>query len=118
MRLAGGHRQSVRKGMSEEMATTRTAWRLPERLVRAEAAEVRVALLDLARSGPIDVALDAGGVLAVDGCGLQLLLAFRNDLAKNGGSLTLVECSRTLARAIALVGLDASFGLRQPAEMR
>ncbi len=104
--------------MSEETMEIAAAWRLPARLVRTEAAAVRAALSELARSEAMDVVLDASGVGAVDGCGLQLLLACRNDLAKSGGSLTLLACSGTLARALELVGLTASFGLRPGAEPR
>jgi len=88
------------------------AWRLPARLVRTEMAAARAALLELMRTEPLDLALDASAVDAVDGCGLQLLLACRNDLAKNGRSLTLLACSRTLARALDLVGLATMLGRR------
>lgn len=98
--------------MSDESIETRAAWRLPARLVRTEAVAVRVALSELVRAGALDLALDASAVDAVDGCGLQLLLACRNDLAKRGRSLTLLACSRTLARALELVGLATVLGRR------
>ncbi len=103
--------------MDERTIEMGAAFRLPSRLVRTEAAVLRAALWELVRTGPLDLALDASGVSAVDGCGLQLLLACRNDLAKNGGSLTLLSCSRTLARALDLVGLTSALGA-QPVEER
>jgi anti-anti-sigma regulatory factor len=98
--------------MSEESMETGAAWRLPARLVRTEMVALRVELAELMRAGAPDLALDAGGVQAVDGCGLQLLLACRNDLARDGRSLTLLACSRALARALDLVGLAALLGRR------
>ena len=102
--------------MSDESMETGAAWRLPARLVRTEVAAARVVLSELVRTGSLDLALDASAVDAVDGCGLQLLLACRNDLAKRGRSLTLLACSRTLARALDLVGLAAVLG-RRPVEV-
>ena len=98
--------------MSDESMETGAAWRLPARLVRTEVVAARVVLSELVRTGSLDLALDASAVDAVDGCGLQLLLACRNDLAKRGRSLTLLACSRTLARALDLVGLAAVLGRR------
>ena len=102
--------------MAEERMKTGAAWRLPARLVRTEMVAVRSVLLELLRSGPPELTLDASGVDAVDGCGLQILLACRNDLVKSGRSLTLLGCSRPLARALDLVGLAAALG-RRPGEV-
>jgi anti-anti-sigma factor len=102
--------------MSDESMETGAAWRLPARLVRAEVIAVRAVLSELVRAGAPDLVLDASAVDAVDGCGLQLLLACRNDLAKGGRSLTLLACSRTLARALDLVGL-ATVLARRPVEV-
>jgi anti-anti-sigma factor len=102
--------------MSEESMETGAAWQLPARLVRTEMVAARTVLLELVRAGSADLVLDASAVDAVDGCGLQLLLACQNDLAESGRSLKLLACSRTLARALALVGLADALGLR-PAEV-
>lgn len=98
--------------MSEESVKTGAAWRLPARLVRAEMAAVHYVLLELVRTGPPVLLLDASAVDAVDGCGLQILLACQNDLVKGGRSLSLLGCSRPLARALDLVGLAAVLGRR------
>ena len=98
--------------MSEESMDTVAAWR------QSEAVAVRAALSELVRSGAPELALDASGVDAVDGCGLQLLLACRNDLAKSGRSLTLLGCSQTLARSLDLVGLTGVIERRRASEPR
>lgn len=100
--------------MSEESMETGAAWRLPARLVRNEMIAARAVLLELVRTAPRELALDASGVDAVDGCGLQLLLACQKDLKKRGRSLRLLACSRPLARALDLVGLAAVLGQRPP----
>mgnify|MGYP002621841107 CR=1 FL=1 len=72
------------------------------------AAEARDAWHRLLKGLPAkgDVHLDGSGLTAIDGAGLQLLLAVEGAVAGRAGRLRFVGASETLCRALDLVGLD------------
>jgi anti-anti-sigma factor len=72
--------------------------------VREEIRRLRAELVAWVREARGELVLDASAVRAVDGAGLQLLISCSNAMARGGGSLRLVRCSRALADALALTG--------------
>ncbi|MFJ6087826.1 STAS domain-containing protein [Streptomyces sp. NPDC092369] len=52
------------------------------------------------------VVLDMSGVAFMDSSGINLLLAARRDLAKDGGSLRLAGTTTAVLRTVQLVGID------------
>lgn len=56
-------------------------------------------------SAPLEI--DASAVSEVDASGLQLLVSLQRTLAARGRALTLLEPSRTIARACATLGLGS-----------
>ncbi|MEK8050634.1 STAS domain-containing protein [Ideonella sp. DXS22W] len=83
------------------------ALRLDGELTIPQAAAVRERLLAVLDTAPDGLLLDLGEVEAFDSAGLQLLLATRHSLAERGLALTLTACSRPVADALRVYGLQA-----------
>jgi anti-anti-sigma factor len=58
-----------------------------------------------------DVVLDGSGVSQIDGAGLQILLSCDKAARAAGVKVTIVPCSRVLARTLGLTGFARRFGL-------
>ena len=69
-------------------------------------AQQREALLALVNDGQTE--FDASGVTEMDTSGLQLVLAAKNTIAKQGGEIHLLQCSSTVRDALRAYGLDAN----------
>lgn len=79
-------------------------------LTIGQAAASRDQLVDALCATRGDLALDLSGVTDVDSAGVQLLLALRRSVGARGGSLQLHAPSAVVRDALAVFGLDESFG--------
>jgi anti-anti-sigma regulatory factor len=77
---------------------------LPAHCTLAQAAALRVSLLDVVAAGG-DVELDASGVETADTAGMQLLLAFKTQLQQQG------HCIRWLHVGVPLQTVAEQLGL-------
>lgn len=77
-------------------------------IVRAE--ELHAQMESLLQTGH-DVEVDASQVEQCDTAALQLLLAFHNELSKEGRTLSWASPSESTLNAAKLIGLDQPLGL-------
>ncbi len=73
------------------------------------ASEVRERLLNALELSPTLI-LDASGVSEVDGAGIQLLIAARQEAQQRGGTLILQDTSAQLQEAIDLIDMRIELG--------
>lgn len=81
---------------------------LPAELIIDIAAETRRTWLDAAAADGWPQSIDASRVEAVDGAGLQLLLALARSCSDSGGALALRQPSAALRAAIDALGAGAA----------
>ncbi|MEN3111042.1 lipid asymmetry maintenance protein MlaB [Uliginosibacterium paludis] len=86
-----------------------TALAVSGALDRIAAHELLPQLLDLASSGDI-LALDLSAVSAIDGAGLQLLLAVRREAARAGTHLALANPSPVVSEQLRVHHLEHVLG--------
>ncbi|MFK7956018.1 MAG: lipid asymmetry maintenance protein MlaB [Lysobacterales bacterium] len=84
--------------------------KLPDSLKIDALADTRV-MMDEALASGQSVSIDASEVASIDYCGIQLLLAFVNELKAHGLSLSWSDASEPLRAAASDLSVDGHLGL-------